>query len=81
MYLRTETQRKLVSRRYLKFYEFIAHTYGIINAFQFLISLFIIQINLFYSHQSVIKKIFYIKDINNQNQIPKNHKKNILKIK
>ena len=84
MYLRADTQRKLVSRRYLKFHEFIANTYGIINAFQFLISLFIVQLNLFYSHQSVIKKIFYIKDINNQNQKTnylENHKKKYFKNK
>ena len=71
IFLRADTQRKLVSRRYLKFYEFIANMYSLIKAVQFLISVFVIQLNLFYSHQSVIKKIFYIKDINNKNQMPK----------
>ena len=68
MYLRADIQRKLVSRRYQKFYEFIANTYGIIKAFHFIFSLFIMKLNLFYSQQSVIKKIFYIKN----NQMPKN---------
>ena len=88
MYLRADTQRKLISRRYLKFYEFIANIYGIIKAFHFIFSLFIMKLNSFYSQQSVIKKIFYIKNINNHNQMPKNiniilknHKKKYFKDK
>lgn len=72
IFLRADTQRKLVSRRYLKFYEFIANMYSLIKAVQFLISVFVIELNIFYSHQSVIKKIFYIKDSFNNNQMPKN---------
>ena len=50
MYLRADTNRKLISRRYLKLSEFIDNMYTIIKAFHFIISLFIIKINLFYSH-------------------------------
>ena len=67
-FLRVDTNRNIIVRKYMKLNEYVASTFSLLSGLLILLKIIFNKINRFYAYESIIEKIIYYKDSNKKSQ-------------
>ena len=68
MYIRADLKKVIIKRKYQKFMEFYADASSLLIAIYEIFDIIFNYINTFYGHHSISKKIFFFKELENEEQ-------------
>ena len=77
-FLRADTSRNIIVRKYMKLTEYVASTGSLLSGLLIILNVIFSKINRFYAYESIMKKIIQFKDVNHKSQNVINKIKNEL---
>ena len=68
IYIRADLRKVIINRKYQKFMEFYADSSSLLIAIYEILDIIISYINTFYGHHSIVRRIFFFKELKNGEQ-------------
>ena len=67
-FLRADTSRNIIVRKYMKLTEYVASTGSLLSGLLIILNAIFTKINHFYAYESIMKKLIQFKDVNSKSQ-------------